>query len=338
MKSKLTPCLIAVLTLLAMSCADSPVSEKSRYTGNALGTTYAITIITEKDHALQEAIDSVFYVVNSSMSTYWPDSDISRINKGDSTVVVDTMFREVFELSAGIFEATDGYFDPTVGTLVNAWGFGPGAQQQMDSITVDSLLTYVGFEKVRLLADGRIQKAHPAIYFDFNAVAKGYTLDRLGALLDKHAISDYLIELGGEILCKGTNTISQKSWTVGIDDPQAEGVRQLKNVVALQDAAMASSGNYRKFREDPETGKKYVHTVDPKTGFTKNAKVLATSVIAADCATADAYATAFMAMELEATKRLLSETTGLEAYIIYLDDAGLTSEFMTPGFESRVRR
>jgi len=326
-----------LLSLLVLGCQSHPELVKNQHVGNALGTTYGITFITTEEMDLERQIDSVFQVVNQSMSTYIPDSDISKINQGDTTVVVDAMFKEVFALSSQIHQKTAGYFDPTVGVLVNAWGFGPGEQQPLDSVKVDSLLQYVGFDKVVLTEKGTIQKERPELAFDFNAIAKGYAIDRLGALLNARGVQDYLVEVGGEILAKGRNTITKKLWTVGIDDPQVEIGRKLKRIIQLQDAALASSGNYRKFRIDSLTGEKYVHTIDPKTGFTKNAKVLAASVIAADCATADAYATAFMAMELEDSKKLLDSESSLEAYLIYLDDDNRTQEFMTDGFANLVK-
>lgn len=325
------------LLFLAMGCDQGTELVKNQSIGNALGTTYSIIYPSDKNLDFQKAIDSVFTAVNRSMSTYIPDSDISKINAGDSTIRVDKMFQEVFELSYKVHQTSKGYFDPTVGTLVNAWGFGPGKQLDLDSTKVDSLLTYVGFEKVKLTKKSTIKKAHPDVYFDFNAIAKGYAIDRLGVMLDNKGINDYLVEVGGEVLTKGMNRITSKSWSVGIDDPQIEFGRQLKKIITLKNAALASSGNYRKFRIDPNTGEKYVHTIDPKTGFTKNSKVLATSVIAKDCATADAYATAFMAMDLGDTKVLLSSQTELEAYLIYLDEEGNTLEFMTEGFKKLVQ-
>ncbi|MEM9077040.1 MAG: FAD:protein FMN transferase [Bacteroidota bacterium] len=326
---------IVILLLMAFfGCQNGPV--KNQNVGNALGTTYSILYITDGEMDLQMEIDSVFRVVNQSMSTYIPDSDISKINQGDSTLVVDHMFQEVFELSKRIYDVSNGYFDPTVGVLVNAWGFGPEEQMELDSIRVDSLLDYVGFEKVELTDLNTIRKARKEIYFDFNAVAKGYTIDRLGALLDSRGVENYLVELGGEVLTQGTNIISKKEWTVGIDDPQAVNERKLKRVIRLKDMALASSGNYRKFRIDSETGEKYVHTINPKTGYTKNSKVLATSVVAKTCAEADAFATAFMAMDLADTKELLALSNivgGPEVYVIYLDEKGETKEYMTPGFK-----
>ncbi|WP_420321803.1 FAD:protein FMN transferase [Flagellimonas sp.] len=323
--------------VLFLGCTSMPLI-KNQNAGNALGTTYSIIYIAEEELDYQKEIDSVFQVLNQSLSTYQPTSDISKINLGDSTIVVDHMFQDVFKTSTRVYKASNGYFDPTVGVLANAWGFGPGNQLELDSLKVDSLLVYVGWDKVRLNADGTISKAHKAIRFDFNAVAKGYAIDRLGAMLDTKGIENYLVEVGGEVLTKGINTISAKQWTVGIDDPQVTSGRQLKRIVSLEDKALASSGNYRKFRIDPETGEKYVHTIDPKTGYTKNSNVLATSVVANTCAEADAYATAFMAMDLEDSKNLLDAQDELEAYIIFLNENGETKEFMTSGFEKLMKQ
>lgn len=328
--------LFLFVALLILGCNSDPWVKNQNW-GDALGTTYSIIYISEGELDYQQEIDSVFQVVNRSMSTYISTSDISKINAGDSTIVVDDMFKEVFEISSKVNKASNGYFDPTIGVLADAWGFGPGDQLELDSLKVDSLLGYVGWDKVKLNSDNTISKAHPAIRFDFNAVAKGYAIDRLGAMLDAKGIENYLVEVGGEVLTKGTNLVSGKQWTVGIDDPQVETGRQLKLIVSLKDRAMASSGNYRKFRVDPETGEKYVHTIDPKTGYTKNSRVLATSVVANTCAIADAFATTFMAMDLEESKKVLESHEELEAYIIYLDENGETKEFMTDGFKAFIK-
>ena len=318
--------------LINLNCVPDKDLIRNVAAGPALGTSYSIIYLTPEPLDLQAEIDSVFAVVNNSMSTYLPESDISKINIGDTTVVVDHMFQEVFDLSKQVHNSTDGYFDPTVGVLVDAWGFGPGQQIELDSSRIDSLLKYVGFDKVQITSDNRIVKDSPEIRFDFNAVAKGYAIDLLGRLLDQRNLDNYLIEVGGELLAKGENRQKNKRWVVGIDDPQVTEGRRLMRTIFLKDRAMASSGNYRKFRIDSITGEKYVHTIDPKTGYTKNSKVLATSVIAESCASADAYATAFMAMELEASQDILAREDDLEGYIIFLDDKGETQEYMTEGF------
>lgn len=328
---------LALIFIVVFGCTVKTDFVKNLNTGNALGTTYSVIYISNQELNFQKAIDSVFNAVNQSMSTYIPNSDISKINRGDSTIVVDAMFKEVFEISKTVYEQSNGYFDPTVGVLVNAWGFGPEEQISLDSVKVDSLLQYVGWDKVKLSSDGSIKKVNPEIRFDFNAVAKGYAIDRLGVLLNTKGIDNYLVEVGGEVLAKGENLISEKKWTVGIDDPETEEGRQLKRIILLKDKAMASSGNYRKFRVDSKTGKKYVHTVNPKTGYTKNGSVLAATVLADNCAVADAYATTFMAMNLKDSKELLQKHSGLAAYIIYLDEKGITKEFMTTNFQSVVK-
>lgn len=322
-------CLAGVLLLF--SCRGGIVRNQTR--GEALGTTYNIIYLGNEKLDFQAEIDSVFTAVNKSLSTYIPDSDISRINRGDSLVVVDRMFQEVFELSRKVHKQTKGYFDPTVGTLVNAWGFGPGEQISMDSLTVDSLLQYVGFNKVSISPQNRVIKQNPNIYFDFNAIAKGYAIDRLAVMLDNKGIENYLVEVGGEVVAKGINLEKEKPWVVGIDDPQAEMGRRMKLLINMSDRALASSGNYRKYRVDSISGKKYVHTIDPITGYTKNSNTLGVTILANDCATADAYATAFMAMDLHEAFKVINYNKDLEAYIIYLDEKGVTQEFLTKGFK-----
>ena len=329
-----------VLILIAMaitSCGKAPEKYiKNTNVGGALGTSYSIIYLADRELDFQREIDSVFNVVNQSLSTYIPTSDISRINQGEDQVMVDHMFREVFTLSKEINAKTDGYFDPTVGIMVNAWGFGPGNKINMDSTAVDSLMQWVGLDKVSLTTENRIQKQFPNTYLDFNAIAKGYAIDRLAKMMDQKGIENYLLEVGGELVGKGLNQIKQKPWVVGIDDPQVEEGRRLKILIYLKDMALASSGNYRKFRIDSITGKKYVHTIDPKTGYTKSASTLGVTVLADSCAKADAYATAFMAMELERCKEIVAANNELEAYVIYLDDEGHTQEYMTPGFQKLV--
>ncbi|MEO9512759.1 MAG: FAD:protein FMN transferase [Flavobacteriaceae bacterium] len=327
---------VLLVILIFAGCKSKQEWIKNQNTGNALGTTYSIIYISDQSLDVQKEIDSVFRVINKSLSTYIPDSDISKINNGDTTIVVDQSFRDVYFNSQVVNLETDGYFDPTVGVLVNAWGFGPGKPIQLDSTKVDSLMEYVGWAKVGLKRDFTIEKTKPEIRFDFNAIAKGYTIDRLGRVLDDKHIDNYLVELGGEVLTKGINKISLKPWTVGIDDPENIENRGGAAIIHLKGKAMASSGNYRKFRVDEKTGKKYVHTVNPKTGYTKNSNVLSATVIAKYCMQADAFATAFMTMNLEDTKQLLASRNDLDAFIIYIDEQGKTVNFMTEGFKEIV--
>ncbi|NND16679.1 MAG: FAD:protein FMN transferase [Eudoraea sp.] len=327
-----------LILLTVISCQEKGDPVLHQYPGAALGTSYSVLFFTDEEMDVQQDIDSVFDQINASMSTYIPESDISRINAGDSTIKVDAMFKEVLNLSKRIHSETGGYFDPTVGVLVNAWGFGPGEMQQLDSIKVDSLLRFVGMNKVGIRTDRTIEFSIKGIQIDFNAIAKGYAIDQLGILLEDKGITDFLVEVGGEVVTRGINQSKQKEWTVGIDDPQVEFGRRLKLAIRLKDRAMASSGNYRKFRVDSITGKKYVHTIDPKTGFTKNSNILGATVLAATCAEADAYATAFMAMPLKESITFLSAHQELDGYLIYVDDEGVLQELRTPGFSELVLR
>ncbi|WP_240607644.1 FAD:protein FMN transferase [Marixanthomonas spongiae] len=307
--------------------------------GKAFGTTYHIQYFSQEGFDAQEGIDSVVEAVNHSVSTYIPNSDISKINRGDSTVVIDQTFREVFVLSEKIHKQTQGYFDPTIGVLRNAYGFGDAKPlQEIDSTTLDSLMQFVGFDKVTLTSENTIQKTHPQIYFDFNAIAKGYGIDLLGSYLEKNQITNYLIELGGEILAKGINVEKQKPWVVGIESVNSEiNNRNVAETVPLKNEAMASSGNYRKFRIDSLTGKKYVHTINPITGKAQQSNVTSATVIAPTCAEADAYATSFMALGLEKAKKLLQTLPKVEAYLTYTDSLNQHKEYLTEGMKARIQ-
>ncbi len=316
-----------------MSCQEPTYTEKA-ISGEALGTTYNIKYFSEKDLEMENALDSIFRVVNKSMSTYQPDSDISRLNRGDSLVVVDTLFQNVFALSLQIYKESGGYFDPTVGDLVNMYGFGPEKSLKViDSSTVDSLMVFVGLDKIQISQEGQVKKAYPEVYLDFNAIAKGYAIDLIGHYLDHQEVQNYLIELGGELLGKGKNLQKGGNWVVGIDDPnQEEGSRTLIAGVELNNRAMASSGNYRKYRTDPETGATYVHTINPLTGYPEKSNLLSTSVLAENCALADGYATAFMALGVEKTREVLEDLENVDVYLIYTEN-GEVKKYASEGFE-----
>ncbi|WP_010178598.1 FAD:protein FMN transferase [Aquimarina agarilytica] len=329
---------LLLVAIVLVSCGSTTKQPKLyNEIGKALGTTYSILYIApKKNETLEKGLDSIFEVINNSMSTYIATSDISKINRGDTNVKVDDMFVDVFTLSKKIHKVSKGNFDPTVGVLVNAWGFGPQMGiKQMTPKVVDSLMQYVGFDKVDLKNNKSIQKTNPNVYLDFNAIAKGYCLDRIAVYLDGKSIDNYLIELGGELVAKGSKIDKNTPWTVGIDDPNQTTERTLVTTLKLKDKAMATSGNYRKFRVDSLTGKKYVHTIDPFTGYTKPSDILSASVIANNCATADGYATSFMAMSLEQTKAVL-KTQPLDAYIIYSDISGNLKTYITSGFQALI--
>jgi thiamine biosynthesis lipoprotein len=327
---------LSLITLL-VSCGNK-TPQKFIIQGEAFGTTYTIQTYSEENISLEKGIDSVIYQVNKSVSIYLPKSDISKINRGDTTIVIDQIFIDNFNISAEVYKNTHGYFDPTIGVLRNAYGFGDTKPlKEIDSLTLDSLLQFVGFDKVKLTSENRIIKQHPAIYFDFNAVAKGYGIDQIGNFLSSKGIKNYLIELGGEILTKGKNLDKNKNWVVGIEnvDSQLED-RSYSSTVSLYNEALAASGNYRKFRIDSLTGKKYVHTLNPITGSAEKSDVTSATVIASTCAVADAYATSFMALGLEKSKEVLKNLKDIEAYLTYNDKNNKEQVFITEGFKKRL--
>lgn len=327
--------LTIILSLFIGISCSGPQESLQRITGNAFGTTYSIQYYGHEGSVLKACIDSTITAVNQSLSTYISDSDISRINRGDSIIVVDNMFREVFELSRSVHEDSDGYFDPTVGLLRNAYGFGDSPPNAfLDSTALDSIMRFVGFHKVSLNPDGTVKKDHPKIYLDFNAVAKGYGIDRIADCLEALRVEHYLIELGGELLGKGRNVAKDKPWLVGIESPYSKlSERDFTDIVKLSDAGMASSGNYRKFRVDSLTGRKYVHTIDPLTGQALENDLTSATVIAPNCAMADAYATAFMAMGLTRSLELLESKSDVQAYFTYIDTTGTDQIHISPGFK-----
>lgn len=313
-----------LVLLVLISCKEEEQIKETKLQGGVFGTMYHITYLDDVNY--QESIDSLFQLINKSLSTYMPTSDISKINQGDSTIVVDAMFEEVFEKSKRIFKETNGYFDPTVCELVNAWGFGYKKEKKdLDSLQVKELMKLVGFNKIEM-KDKKVVKQFSEMCLDFNSIAKGYGSDVVGRFLESKNVSNYLVEIGGEIRARGKNR-RNKFWTVAIDDPNTDGTRSVSRYVELDNQSMAGSGNYRKFRMTKD-GRKVVHTISPKTGFATESNLLSATVYAkGDCADVDAYATSFMAMGLEKSKAFLEKHPEVKAVLLYANDKGEIEEF-----------
>lgn len=324
--------IVAFLIISSILIACKKEIQNRDYTLQDLvfGTTYKITYLNSATN-YQDSLDSLFLLINRSTSTYISTSDISKINNGDTTIVVDAIFSEVFEKSKRIYKETDGFFDPTVGNLVNAYGFGP--ENERNDLTEEEIkaqMLFVGLEKVSI-SKGKVVKEDPKIYLDFNAIAKGFGIDVVARFFDEKKIENYLIEIGGEIRAKGAKK-NQKPWLIRVVDPaSADENGGFKNI-NLSNKSMATSGNYRKFRI-ADDGKKYVHTINPKTGFATESNLLSASVIASiDCADVDAYATAFMAMGLEKTKAFLKKHPEIEVILLFSTTEGIIEEYATYAF------
>lgn len=316
---------ILIVSFLSFCACKNDSFKKTELKGTVFGTTYKIILINaQKDY--QKQIDSIFTAINNSVSTYQIDSDISRINQNDTLIKIDAIFKEVFIKSKKIYQETDGYFDPTVGALVNFYGFGPkGYKREASQFQVDSMLQFVGFDKL-VLAQQKIKKSNNNIFIDFNSIAKGFGIDLIARYLDAQHIKNYLIEIGGEIRTKGFKE-ENKPWVVQIVNPlDAESGFTTIN---LSNKSMATSGNYRKFWVAAD-GKKFVHTINPKTGFATESNLLSASVIGkTDCADVDAYATAFMAMGLEKAIETVKKLKNIDVFLIYVDEQNEVKVYST---------
>ena len=292
------------------------------------GTIYHITYQSDDVQDLKQEIEKCMHNFDKSLSTYDPNSIISKINKNDTSVILDYHFETVFKKAIEVSKKTEGAFDITVAPLVNAWGFGFEKMQNVDSTLIDSLLQYVGYHKIKLV-NNKIIKQNPNIMLDANAIAKGYSVDVVSDFLEKKGIKNYLVEIGGEVKAKGVNK-EKKIWRVGIDKPIDDTTlssRVLEDIVYLKNKAIATSGNYRRFYI--KNGIKYSHTINPKTGFPVNHSLLSASVFADDCMTADAYATAFMVLGFEKSIKIVENDPNLEAYFIYSNKKGELKTYCT---------
>jgi len=289
--------------------------EAIKINGLAQGTTYHITYFDKKNRNFKPEIDKLLSDFDKSVSLYDTASIISRVNNNDKNVVLDRYFMHCYNKSMEVSKATDGAFDVTVGPLVNGWGFSFKGKARMDSAMVDSLLHFIGYPLVEM-KKGKIIKKDPRVKLDFNALAQGYSVDLVADLLNSKNVSNYIVEIGGEVYAKGKKS-NGDYWKVGIEKPIDNPAEDnpLKAIVRIENKALNTSGNYRKFYI--ENGVRYSHEINPKTGYPAHNSLLSATVLADNCMTADAYATAFMVMGLEKTIKFLEVHPELSAYLIY---------------------
>ncbi len=333
MKNNLFRGLILALVIAAILFVSlrNTRGQYFKLTGLIQGTSYHITYQSRNGENLQHEIDSLLADFDRSCSIYLPGSVISRINRNDPAAEADEILVEIFKKSAEISRKTGGAFDITVGPLVNAWGFGYTSASDIDSSLIDSLMQFVGMDKVRL-SGSKIIKADPGVMLDVNAIAQGYSVDVVARYLDKKKIRNYMVEIGGEVSTKGRND-KGNIWRIGLDRPLEGNVTpgtDLQAILQLKRKSLATSGNYRKFYE--KDGVKYAHTIDPKTGYPVISNLLSATVIAGDCMTADACATACMVMGLERSIEFLNRNKSLDAYLIYNDEKGRYKVYSSEGF------
>jgi thiamine biosynthesis lipoprotein len=326
--------MFAFLWIVALVSCGTPAPYLT-HVGYAEGTTYKVVYQSPQGEHYEKDIEQLLRRFDMSLSTYVPNSLISRINQNDPAVEADDFFRTVFDKSVEIHKASAGVFDITIAPIVNLWGFGFTSETpEHDPAKIDSLLQYVGMEKVRI--DGKkVIKTNPGVMLDVNAIAKGYSVDVVADFLHRKACRNYLVEIGGEVVARGVNA-SGKIWRVGIDRPADHALpgTEFQAIISLNNRALATSGNYRRFFEID--GVKYAHSIDVKTGYPVRHNLLSVTILAADCITADAWATTCMVSGLEKSKELLAQHPELDAFLIYSDQQGNYKTHTTGGLRGAI--
>lgn len=332
MKKVLPILFILVVLFVAGIAVGRKNADYQHDSGLVFGTSYNITY--QSNDNLKPEIEKTLAEVDASLSPFNEKSVITHVNKNEA-VTLDDHFITVFRLSSEIYKDTEGAFDITVAPLVNAWGFGFKNGITPDCHAIDSLMQFVGFDKVKL-QDGKIIKTDDRLMLDCSAIAKGYGVDAVARLLKSKGIDNYMVEIGGEIVASGENP-KGAPWRIGVSKPDDDSVsvsNEIQGIINISNRAMATSGNYRNFYY--KGGKKYAHTIDPKSGCPVQHSILSATVVSDECAKADAYATAFMVMGLDKAKAVLARHKDMMAYFIYSDDKGNNKVWYSPSLKANL--
>ena len=292
--------------------------EKQQFFGTTQGSYYSIIYYDEQNRDFSGDFDSIFREIENTLSLWDENSMISRVNRNDESVVLNQIFIDNFNYAMRAAELSEGYFDPTVGPLVSAWGFHFKDGVEMTPEIVDSLKQFVGYHKIKI-EDGKVIKENPDMTLDFNAVAQGYTTDMIGDFLLLNGVENFLVDVGGEILAKG-NKPNGDLWKVGIEKPSEDkdAERIVQEIVELKDKSIVTSGNYRKYVE--RNGKRYSHSIDPNTGFPAANNMLSATIICDNTAWADCLASICMLVGMERAKEILATQKDVKAFFIYEEE------------------
>ncbi len=321
-------------TVILLSFLFHGCKQKATYISNEgmmYGTTYHVTYESPQGKDLQEGIEAEMNKLDNSMSTFKPNSTLSKINQNRDTVL-DEYFLTIYKKAYEVSVITGGAFDITVAPMVNIWGFGFRNKENVTPELIDSLKQLVGYKKIKL-ENGKIIKEHPNTMLDCSAIAKGFACDLAARYLKKKGCKNYMVEIGGEVVALGKNS-KGRYWRIGISRPTEDNFdtqQNLKAIVELKDRALATSGNYRNFYV--EGGKKYAHTINPHTGYPVQHSLLSTTVLADDCMTADAFATGFMVLGIEKSIEIAASRDDIEVYFIYSDKDGNYKTYVSEGFK-----
>ena len=317
---------LLIFLFLFNSCVNN-TDKQTILRGDIYGTTYSIVYFSKVDLPLKVKIDSIFNSIDMSMSTYNSNSLITKINN-NKEVLLDDHFKYVFNTSKKIYYETSGDFDPSIGPLVNSLDFGPTT----NNISTDSLMKLVGLDKFKIFEN----KLHRPLnsFLDFNAIAKGYSVDMISEFLLFNNVANFLVEVGGEIRSSGMNLADDRNWRVGLDTPTFDGSQnEIYKAFNLIDKSMATSGVYRKFKID-SLGNKCAHIIDPKTGYSSKTNILSITVIADNCIEADAYATALHLMTLDEINLFVQKNNKISVFVIFKDENNKIQDLSLNNFPS----
>lgn len=331
---------LVALAMCRTKEAETQVLSYHKLEGTVFHTIYHITYQGERDY--HEEIKQLFKEFDGSLSMFNDTSIITRMNNCDTSVVANHYFRHVFTKAMEVSEATGGAFDITVAPLVNLWGFGFKNSDNVSQAAIDSILQFVGYKTVHLDEEGHLHKDDPRTIMDASSIAKGYMSDVVADFLREQGVENYMVEIGGEVALNGVNPKGSR-WSIGINKPTDDSTQvnsELQDILYMSEGGVATSGNYRNFYY--KDGKKYAHTIDPHTGYPIQQDILSSTVIARDCMTADAYATAFMVLGKEKAMEVLAKDTTLMAYFIVdapdADGNGGYEIVYSPALEQRLKR
>ena len=314
-KKSLVALFLFALAVFMLVYTPEKSAEYQHRDGFTFGTVYSVTYSNPENKDLSEQISNALKAVDNSLSMFNKQSTIAKVNNNQH-VVLDSLFLVVWDKGQYVSRCTDGAFDMTVAPLVDLWGFGLKNREAVTDAAVDSIRQYVGYEMIELV-DGELQKAYPEIRIDAGAIAKGFACDVVADTLEAYGCTDFCVEIGGELVVKGRNP-KGVNWHIAINKPVEDSTcvnSEIQEVVELTNCGMATSGNYRNYYE--LGGKKYSHTIDPRTGYPVRHNLLSTTIVASDCITADAWATACMVAGLETAKEWINNRSDIKGYLIY---------------------
>lgn len=321
-----------VMSILTSALRPARIPETYRITGQAQGTTYAITYYADQKLVGKTQADSIFKSLDASLSIYQPGSLVSRFNESETGIEMDRHLACVVEKSMQVYRATGGLFDITVYPLVRAWGFGVKATDAMpDSAAIHRLLPCVGSDKLKV-EGRRLVKTAPCVQIDVNGIAQGYSVDVLASFLEARGIANYMVEVGGEIRTKGRKLPDNEPMKIGIETPSSNefDAPAIREVISIGDGAVTTSGSYRKFRESG--GMRLSHIIDPKTGFPVQREIISATVVAPEAITADGFDNALLAAGIDGAFEILRAHPGMEAYLIYRKPDGTVADTASAGF------